>query len=247
MPTAFHRLRQACLARSTRPFLARGKSVRRCSACLLAEPVCICAWAAARHSAVDFVLLLHRDEVFKPTNTGRLIADILPANTLAFEWSRTEPAAELLALLADPERYPAIVFPAEEGGDRQVHTAVPDLHGKRLTLILLDGTWRQASRMFRSSTWLAGIPALTFTEPQVGRYTVRKKIRDGQLATAEAAAELLRLCGEDANGEALEDYFMVFNEHYLATRSGQPVAHLPAHQRLAVSRQQGGADAQENP
>lgn len=239
MPTTFHQLRQDCLARATRPFLARGKSVRRCPTCLLAEPVCICAWAAARHSAVDFVLLLHRDEVFKPTNTGRLIADILPANTTAFEWSRTEPPAELLALLADPTRYPVIVFPAEEGGDRQVHTAAPTLGGKRLTLILLDGTWRQASRMFRSSAWLAGVPALTFTKPQEGRYAVRQKVREGQLATAEAAAELLRLCGEKDNGQVLEDYFTVFNEHYLSTRTGRPVAHLPAHQRLSELRQAG--------
>lgn len=207
--------------------------MRRCPSCLLAESVCICALAAPRASAVDFVLLLHHDEVFKPTNTGRLIADILPTNTRAFEWSRTEPPAELLAILADRTRYPAVVFPAEEGGNRPVHTAVPtDLDGRRLTLILLDGTWRQASRMFRSSAWLADVPALTFTEPQVGRYAVRQKIREGQLATAEAAAELLRLCGEEGNGQVLEDYFAVFNAHYLATRTGRPIPELPAHQRL---------------
>jgi DTW domain-containing protein YfiP len=190
---------------------------------------------------VDFILLLHHDEVFKPTNTGRLIADILPANTTAFEWSRTEPPADLLALLADPARYPVIVFPAEEGSDRRVHTATPDLDGRRLTLILLDGTWRQASRMFRSSAWLSGLPALTFTEPQMGRYAVRQKIREGQLATAEAAAELLRLCGEEDNGQVLEDYFVVFNEHYVSTRTGRPVAHLPEHRRLAeLRRTEGG-------
>ena len=225
------------MATSTRPFLARGKSVRRCRTCLLAETVCICPWAVPRQSDVDFVLLLHRDEVFKPTNTGRLIADILPANTTAFEWSRTEPPADLLALLQDPARYPVIVFPAEEGGEREVHTNVPDLKGKRLTLILLDGTWRQASRMFRSSAWLSGLPALTFSEPQLGRYAVRQKIRDGQLATAEAAAELLRLCGEEENGQVLEDYFVVFNQHYLSTRTGRPVAQLTEHQRLADLRQ----------
>jgi DTW domain-containing protein YfiP len=233
------RLRQQCLAQSTRPFLARGSSVRRCAACLLAEPVCICSWMVARNSAVDFILLLHRDEVFKPTNTGRLIADIFPDNVSAFEWSRTQPSAELLALLADPARYPVIVFPADEASGRTVHTSAPSLEGKRLTLLLLDGTWRQASRMFRSSRWLAGLPVLTFASAQEGRYAVRQKIRDGQLATAEAAAELLRLCGEEENGEILEDYFLVFNEHYLSSRSGRSLAELSAHQRLAAQRAQG--------
>lgn len=209
--------------------------MRRCATCLLAESTCICAWKTPRQSALDFVLLLHRDEVFKPTNTGRLIADILPANTFAFEWSRTEPPADLLALLADPKRYPVIVFPAEDDSDRHLHTDAPNLNGKRLTLILLDGTWRQASRMFRSSAWLAGLPVLTFAEAHTGQYAVRQKIRDGQLATAEAAAELLRLCGEEHNSQVLHDYFAVFNEHYLATRKSRPVAHLPAHHRLAAS------------
>lgn len=239
LSNSVHYLRQQCLARSTRPFLARGASVRRCAACLLAEPVCICPWAVVCDSGVDFVLLLHRDEVFKPTNTGRLIADIFPANVSAFEWSRTEPPAELLALLAEPGRYPVIVFPADENSGRTIHTSAPPLAGKRLTLILLDGTWRQASRMFRSSAWLAGLPVLTFATCQEGRYAVRQKIREGQLATAEAAAELLRLCGEEANGEVLEDYFLVFNEHYLATRSGRPVEPLPAHLRLAGLRTDG--------
>ncbi len=242
LSNSVHYLRQQCLARSTRPFLARGASVRRCSVCLLAESVCICPWAAPRQSAVDFILLLHHDEVFKPTNTGRLIADIFPANVTAFEWSRTEPPAPLLALLADPNRYPVIVFPADATSGRTVHTTAPPLDGKRLTLVLLDGTWRQASRMFRSSAWLAGLPALTFATNQEGRYAVRQKIRDGQLATAEAAAELLRLCGEEENGQALEDYFLIFNEHYVSTRSGRPVAQLPAHQRLV-----GGAAVERFP
>lgn len=233
LSNSVHYLRQECLARSTRPFLARGASVRRCSACLLAESVCICPWASRRESAVDFILLLHHDEVFKPTNTGRLVADIFPSNVTAFEWSRTEPSAQLLALLADPQRYPVIVFPADETSGRTIHTSAPQLDDKRLTLILLDGTWRQASRMFRSSSWLAGLPVMTFATTQEGRYAVRQKIREGQLATAEAAAELLRLCGEEENGQALEDYFLIFNEHYVSTRSGRPVTQLPAHQRLA--------------
>jgi DTW domain-containing protein YfiP len=40
-------------------------------------------------------------EPMKPSNTGRLIADILP-DTEAFQWSRTEPPQALLDLVADP-------------------------------------------------------------------------------------------------------------------------------------------------
>lgn len=234
MLNAFQKLRQELLARSTRPFLARGKSVARCDQCQLAQQACICPWRRSLQSPVDFVLLLHHDEVFKPTNTGRLIADIFPANTFAFEWSRTEPPQELLHLLADPARFPVIVFPAEGGSGRIVYQdAPPATDGRRLTMVLLDGTWRQASRMFRASPWLSHLPAFTFASPREGQYAVRQAIREGQLATAEAAAEILRLCGDENAGQVLSDYFAVFNEHYLATRGSRPVRPLAEHDRLA--------------
>lgn len=237
MTNRFNLLRAACLARSTRPFLARGKSVQRCPHCQLAASACICAWRINLVSAVDVVLILHRDEVFKPTNTGRLIADVLPANTFAFEWSRTEPDPDLLRLLTDPMRYPVLVFPPAAADDRPVHLAKPQLSPiRRLTLVLLDGTWKQAGKMYRTSRWLADLPLLCLAEPKQGAYAVRQAIRDGQLATAEAAAEILQLCGEGRAAAVLEDYFAVFNEHYLATRGSRTPAHLPAHKRLAEAK-----------
>ena len=44
-----------------------------------------------------FCLLMFDTEPMKPSNTGRLIADILP-DTTAFQWSRTEPSQDLLDL-----------------------------------------------------------------------------------------------------------------------------------------------------
>lgn len=235
MSNRFEQLRRANLARSTRPFLARGATVQRCDGCQLAKTACICAYRRELTCDLDLVLLLHHDEIFKPTNSGRLIADLLPSNTYAFEWSRTEPDPELLRLLAQPERYPVLVFPAGEG--RLVHTERPSLAaGQRLTLILLDGTWKQAGKMARASPWLAHLPLMCLADPCQGSYAVRQAIRDGQLATAEAAAELLIVCGEQKAGEALRDYFAVFNEHCLATRGSRVPRRLPEHGRLEVAK-----------
>jgi DTW domain-containing protein len=230
----FEQLRAANLTRSTRPFLARGATVQRCERCQLARTACLCPYRRELSCGLDLVLLLHHDEIFKPTNSGRLIADLLPANTFAFEWSRTEPAPELLRLLAQPERYPVLVFPGGEG--RTVHTERPSLApGRRLTLILLDGTWKQAGKMVRASPWLAHLPMMCLAESRPGTYAVRQAVRHGQLATAEAAAELLMVCGEVEAGETLRDYFAIFNEHCLATRGSRAPRRLPAHERLELA------------
>ena len=97
---------------STKPFAARGKKVMRCQLCQVAVQNCICSLAQQSNSELGFVLLMHDIEVLKPSNTGRLIADVIP-NTFAFLWSRTEENRELLTLLNSPEWLPIVVFPSQ--------------------------------------------------------------------------------------------------------------------------------------
>ncbi|MBO2029052.1 DTW domain-containing protein [Klebsiella pneumoniae] len=61
------------------------------------------------------LLVMFDTEPMKPSNTGRLIADILP-DTEAFQWSRTEPPQALLDLVAHPDYQPMVVFPASYAG-----------------------------------------------------------------------------------------------------------------------------------
>lgn len=72
------RLRQQRLARSTRPFRARGCRVVRCDNCLLPQAHCLCPTITPRTAISRFCLVMFDTEPLKPSNTGRLIADILP-------------------------------------------------------------------------------------------------------------------------------------------------------------------------
>lgn len=232
----FHLLRARCLAESTREFAARGKSVVRCEACLLAVYACICPWKPQLKSGAEFILLLHRLETFKPTNTGRLIADLLPLQTHAFCWSRTEPEQALLALLCDPNRQCFLVFPADspeaKAKPRASFSEIPG-NGKQATFILLDGTWKQSSRMFHLSRWLEQIPCVVLPQGGARGYAVRKSHQEDYLSTAEAGALCLQMMGEGNNSQVLLDYFQLFNEHYLATRGCYPPVIGDLHQRLA--------------
>lgn len=209
----------------------------RCDACQLAAFACICQWQPKLESQVEFVLLLHRNEVFKPTNTGRLIADLLPSKTHAFCWSRTEPDRALIELLADENRQCFIVFPADTPGaknkSRAVFSEIPQ-SSKINTFILLDATWKQSGRMFHLSRWLENIPCVSLPQGALRGYAVRKSHQDDYLSTAEAAALCLQLVGELKNSEILLDYFQLFNEHYLATRGSHPPAMTKLHERLAL-------------
>lgn len=104
------KLRAERLARATRPFLARGNRIRRCQRCLLPLKVCLCETLAPSTAESRFCLVMFDTEPMKPSNTGRLIADILP-DTTAFQWSRTEPPQALLDLVTSPDYQPMVVFP----------------------------------------------------------------------------------------------------------------------------------------
>lgn len=238
-PNQYLRLRARRLAESTREFFARGKSVLRCEHCQLAAFACICPWRPELSAHCEFILLMHRDEVFKPTNTGRLLADVLPQQTHVFCWSRTEPARELMELLEDSRRRCVIVFPFDIGeadtNPRELLRVLPD-DGKITTFILLDGTWKQSGRMFHLSRWLEALPCIALPEALVRGYAVRKSHQEHYLSTAEAAGLCLELANEIHVAKALQDYFQLFNLHYLATRGAYKPVLSEVHERCLSAK-----------
>ncbi|HSG04239.1 MAG TPA: DTW domain-containing protein [Marinobacterium sp.] len=202
-----------------KPYLARGAGVHRCESCRLPLPSCICEHRKTVHAGVEFVVLMHRNETYKPTNTGRLIEATI-ANTRVIQWhSRLDPGDELAALLDNPSYQPIIVFPPSSDYQQRM-IAQPDssTSSAKPLFILLDGTWRQARRMFRHSVYLQKLPVISLDEARTSTYSLRKAIHEGQLCTAEVAAALLHQIGEEVAGEALDNYYQRFNAHYIASR-----------------------------
>jgi DTW domain-containing protein YfiP len=72
----------------------------------------MCALRPAVATTAGVCLIMADIEPLKPSNTGWLIADVV-ADTAAFGWARTEVDPALLALLADPQWQPYVVFPGE--------------------------------------------------------------------------------------------------------------------------------------
>ena len=235
MSHAVSELRAERLARSAKPFAARGGSRRaHCPGCRLVTSHCQCALRpqAATHAGV--CLLMHDTEPLKPSNTGWLIADLV-ADTYAFGWSRTQVDPALLALLADPQWQPYVVFPgafaAPERVMRSVDGATPG--AQRPLFVLLDGTWSEARKMFHKSPYLERFPVLSLENGDVSRYRLRRARCDEHLCTAQVAALCLAQAGDAHAGALLQAWLDVYGERYLLARDQRPVdPDSPAHQQL---------------
>lgn len=152
----------------------------------------------------------------------------------------------LLALLADPQWQPYVVFPGEFVAPERVVTevappsvAVPragvePAPAKRPLFILLDATWPEARKMFRKSPYLDRFPVLSLQPEQISRYQLRRSRRDDHFCTAEVAGLCLDLAGEPQAAQVLQTYLDVFTHHYLQAKHQLPPDWQgEAHQRLA--------------
>ncbi len=247
LPHAVARLRAQRLARSSKPFLARGGTHgERCPACRLVPSHCLCHVRPVLSTDAGVCLLMADIEPLKPSNTGWLIADVVP-DTFAFGWARTVVDPRLLTLLADPQWQAYVVFPGEFVAPERVVTILlpcATLH-KRPLFVLLDATWSEARKMFRKSPYLQDLPVLSLHPDQLSRYRLRRSTRDDHFCTSEVAALCLELAGETHAAQTLEAYLDVFTHHYLQAKNQLPFdPEHAAHQRLKALALLGSLPAQ---
>lgn len=239
---AVSRLRTERLARSAKPFLARGgPRGERCPGCRLVPSHCICALRICLPTHAGVCLLMADIEPLKPSNTGWLIADTVQ-DTYAFGWARTEVDSALLALLADPQWQPYVVFPGEFVANERVVTELATTApngptAPRPLFVLLDATWPEARKMFRKSPYLDRFPVLSLQSEQISRYRLRRSRRDDHFCTSEVAALCLELAGDTQAAQTLDAYLDVFTHHYLQAKHQLPANwDSPAHQRLRADQ-----------
>jgi len=160
----------------------------RCPRCLYR--VCLCPAIPTIVTHTHVVIVRHRAEHHRSSNTGRLAHAALPNSTL-LEYD-TDPLPPLAgAWLLFPEGEPAHAAPSP-----------PPQH-----LIVLDATWSQARRMYRKLDGLRGIPTLRLPDAPMPAARLRDSPGPGRVSTIEAIARALRLLEGDAAAAPLEALF----------------------------------------
>lgn len=223
---AFHRLYQHRQSLSTKSFKARGCKVIRCQYCQVSQLHCMCELQPSIESNIACMLIVSENEVFKPSNTGRLIADTIQ-ETYVYQWNRTEPSDEMLSLLNSEDHQPVIVFPADyvDEPQRLLVNLNPELlvksegSNKKWLLIFIDGSWREARKIFRRSDYLQSLPVLSIKPESLSEYIMRRSDNEQHLSTAEVASLVFKQAGEYKASECLQLWFEAFRETYMLTKT----------------------------
>ena len=163
-----------------------------CWRCFWPRSLCWCPSLVPMATRTRFVILMHPKEWKRErAATGRLTRLCL-TNAEIRVGIGFDGDEGLRAILADPGNRPVLLAPGSGAVDLSREGALPlDPGGRQLVLLLLDGTWSLARKMFRESPCLQTLPRAMFGTPPVSRFVIKQQPGPGCLSTLEAVHEAL--------------------------------------------------------
>ena len=221
-----------CASVSERRFIPGPERVplERCPRCALHLRLCLCALFQPLSLATRVVVLRHRKEVHKPTNTGRLVPLMLVHSEIRMFGERD---VELdTADLIDPARRTVLLYPSPDA-----QLLVRDESDTRpVTLIVPDSNWRKAHKLTTREARLAGVPRVHLPSGPPSMYRLRHHPHPNFLATFEAVARALGILEEPEVQTHLEQVFRLMVERTLWSRGQlspeEMTGGLPSGERL---------------
>ncbi|WKE63966.1 DTW domain-containing protein [Gallaecimonas kandeliae] len=154
---------------------------------------CICALVGPVPAKTRVLLVQYPGEERHPLGTAALVKKALPHSQLL----RTQ-AVEALPL---EWRDAALLFPGPQSSCLSQVPAPPR------QLVVLDGTWRKALRLYEQSPALKVLPQVSLPMGEGSRYLLRKSRKDGALSTVEAVCQALALLEPGLDLSPLEQAF----------------------------------------
>lgn len=195
--------------------------------------LCLCAGIGKLELATKLVLIMHHREVGKTTATGPLALRALSHSTLHVHGTRDQ-QLDLRALHAQGRRV-LLLYPSDDA--RVLSSELLTQDPRPVTLVVPDGSWRQASRAARRIPGLAEAEHVVLAQGPASQYGLRHEPKEGGLATFEAIGRALGVIESAQVEQQLEALFTRMVTDTLATRARPRV-------RASVAPR-GGSDAHE--
>jgi len=176
-----------------------------CPRCAYPQQSCVCYAINETGYQTQIVVLQHPSEVKHAKNTARLISLVAPETETIVGETPNDFGAVRGRLMSNPNA--VILFPTATSLalDESMDSIPID------TLIIIDGTWRKAKKIWLSNPWLHGMRVCHLKSPISSRYHIRSSREPDGLASIEAAASALSQLGE-RNTDALLDALMAMQK-----------------------------------
>lgn len=182
-----------------------------CNQCIRPERACICAFITPVNNNIDVIVLQHPSEVSQTKGTVALLSRSLRSCQVivAQDFSQNIAFKEVLT-----KYQPLLLYPSEHAKVLSVKSAeqqnenvfnceeLAKVNEKPYCLIILDGTWKKAYRMYMLCEKLQQLPQVCLPEylAQAGQYKIRKVAKLNALSSLEACCYALSLLEGTSSG-----------------------------------------------
>ncbi len=155
--------------------------------------MCFCADVPQVHTKTRLVILQHPNERLHPFGTARMVDLALPNARIEVPLARN--SGSLLSPLGVPPDA-AVLFPHKTAVD----LATLPVGERPNTLVVLDGTWSHAKRLYAHNPWLQGLRHVRLHPTEPSRYRIRREPRADFVSTLEAIVAALQILEPDTQG-----------------------------------------------
>ena len=194
-----------------------------CNKCGLPIITCICNKSPKIKTNAKIWILSTEKEFYRPSNTARLLNIANPRSTEIFLWERTKIPEKLVSNLNNEIYDVFLLFPIENC-ETEIRRVEYKNTGKIPAFIIIDGTWKEARKIFRRSAYLEKLPIISLKPNFKSKYDLRRGATDGNLCTIEVAIEVLKINEEIENAEVVNEFYNLFLKSYKAGSSGHELS-----------------------
>lgn len=187
---------------------------RYCVRCGKAVKACFCSTVELIDSSLELIILQHPSEQNRPMGTAKILALSLP-NSHLFVGENFSNHKEFNILLNDEKFDHFLLYPSEDAIGLAHYQRHYSNHNKQ-RVIILDGTWKKAYKMWQLSSNLHALPRVMLPTALKGNYRIRKAPKENALSTVEAGYHLLSLWQPERDFSSLITTFEQMVEFQIA-------------------------------
>lgn len=168
---------------------------RYCLHCEKAKKACICGFIQPISCSVPLIILQHPSEAKKAIGTARIAHLTLPLCDIYVGENFTQ-HKELNERIQNDQYNYLLLYPHEKAISisRLLETKAQDK--SKLGLIVIDGTWKKAFKIWSLSTNLHPLPKITLDEVIESDYQIRQSSKKAGVSTVEAIYHALSSLSE---------------------------------------------------
>lgn len=177
---------------------------KMCSGCSRPVSVCLCEHFVSLQAPCNVLILQHPSEQKQALATVPILQHCI--RNLQVRVGEVFAEEDVLSLINRPEQC-RVLFPANGAQAWSFSTDTVAVTGERDEpiewLIILDGTWRKAKRIWHLNPWLEALPCVCLEDVPKSEYQIRSSTIEGGVSTLETLVYACNYLSKSADYDLL--------------------------------------------